>query len=70
MFGKNSYKEAQLAASQATIVKEYAQEVSYLKATMVELMKRVEVVEKENVVENQSVTIKFFTLISMYIFTH
>ena len=37
---------------------------------MVELLKRVEAMEKEHVVENQSVSIKLFTLISMYIFTN
>ena len=70
MFGKKSYKEAQLAASQETMVKEYAQAISSIKATMVELMKTVEAVEKEHAVENQSVSIKFFTYLSMYIFTH
>ena len=66
---KKLYKEAQLAARKAT-VKEYAQEISSLKATTIELMKRVEAMEKEHVVNNQSVNIEVITLLSMYIFTH
>ena len=56
-FGKSSYKEAQLVVSYAPMVKEYAQEISSRKETMVELMKIVEAMEKEHVVNNQSVSI-------------
>jgi hypothetical protein len=55
LFVKNAYKEA-LDASQATI-KENVQQISSLKLTIVELMKRVESIEKENVVGNESVSI-------------
>ena len=61
LFGKNPYKEA-LAASQVT-VKESGQEITSLKVAMSELMKRVEAMEKENKANNESVCIKFFTLL-------
>ena len=67
LFGKNTYKEA-LTGSQ-DMVKEYAQEISTLKASTVELMKRLEAMEKEHVVRNQSVSIKYLSLVSIYIFT-
>ena len=66
LFGRNPYKEA-LVASQLTI-KENAQEISSLKTTIFELMKRVDAMEKENGINNESVSIKFFTLLPMYIF--
>ena len=46
LFGKHSYKEVELATRQAT-VKEYAQEISFLKAAMVELMKIVQSCREE-----------------------
>ena len=51
------------------MVKEYAQEVSYLKSSMLQLMKRLEAMEKEHVVENQSVRIKLFCTFNVHIYT-
>ena len=68
LFGKNPYKEA-LAVSQVT-VKESGQEITSLKVAMSELMKRVEAMEKENKANNESVCIKFFTLLWMHILWH
>ena len=67
MFGKTPYKEA-LAVSQAT-VKEKPEEISYLKTTISELLKRVEDMEREHVVNKESVSVQFFTLVSIYIFS-
>lgn len=67
LFRNNTYKEA-LATSQAR-VKEYAQEVSSLKSSMLQLMKRLEAMEKEDVVDNK-VWVSNFFLLSMYNFTH
>jgi len=62
------YKEA--LDEKDSIIKDNAQEISSIKAIIFELMKRVEVVEKEKLVNNESVSIKLFTLLPMYIFSH
>ena len=68
LFGKSTYKEA-LAVRQAT-VKEKIEEITSLKTTITELLKRVEDMERENVVNKESVSVQFFTLVSIYIFSH
>ena len=67
LFGKIPNKEA-LAVSQAT-VKEKAEESTSLKTTITELLKRVEDMERENVVNKESVSVQLFTLVSVYIFS-
>ena len=66
LFGNIPYKEV-LVVREAT-VNEKTKEISYLKTTIYELMKRVDAMEKENKINNESVSIKFFALLRMYIF--
>ena len=68
MFRKITYKEA-LAVSQAT-VKEKTQEITSLKTAITELLKIVEDMERAHVVNKESVSLQFFTLVSIYIFSH
>ena len=58
-----------LVVSQATM-KEKTQEITSLKTTITELLKRVEDMEREHVVNKESVSSQFFTLVSIYIFSH
>ena len=57
-----------LAVSQA-ILKEKIEEISSLKTTITELLKREEDMEREHVVNKESVSFKFFTLFYVYIFS-
>ena len=51
------------------MVKENAEEVSSLKSSMFQFMKRLEAMEKEHVVENQSVSIKLFYALNVHLYT-
>jgi len=68
LFGKIPYKEM-LVVIQVT-VKEKTEEITSLKTTITELLKRVEDMEREHVVNKESVSVQFFTLVSIYIFSH
>ena len=61
LFGKIPHKEV-LAVIQAT-VKEKTEEITSLKTTITELLKRVEDMEREHVVNKESVSVQFFTLV-------
>ena len=67
MFGKSPYKEA-LAVSQATM-KEKTEEITSLKTTITELLKRVEDMERKHVVKKESVSVQLFTCLNIHIFT-
>ena len=51
-------------------VKEKTEEITSLKITITKLLKRVEDMEREHVVKKESVSFKFFNLVSIYIFSH
>ena len=51
-------------------MKEKTQEITSLKTSITELLKRVKDMERKHVVNKESVSVQFFTLVSIYIFSH
>ena len=58
-----------LVVIQAT-VKEKTKEITSLKTKITELLKRVEDMEREHVVNKESVSVQLFTLVRIYTFSH
>ena len=67
MFGKIPYKDVLVVSHD--IVKEKTKENTSLKTTITKLLKIVEDMEREHVVNKESVSVQLFTLVLVYIFS-